>query len=450
MSTRLFGTDGIRGTANVYPMTCDLVQKFGMAAGHYFKRGGHRNRVVIAKDTRLSGYMMESALVSGFIAVGMDVIMVGPMPTPSVSFLIKSLRADLGVMISASHNPFHDNGLKLFGPDGYKLNDSIEDKLEDIILKGDFSKMMSPPELLGCAKRLDDAPGRYIEHVKRSFPKGIDLSGLRIVVDCANGAAYNMAPTILWELGAEVIKIGVEPDGMNINQNCGSTMPEAMIAKVKETRSDIGIALDGDADRVVICDEKGEIIHGDHLLSLIATKMHEEKHLYGGGVVITQMSNSALDEYLETLGLSVHRTLIGDRYVSEKMRETGCSLGGEQSGHIILSHYSTTGDGIIAALQVLSLLVDSKEKLSEIGRPFELHHQITKNIKFSKSNPLEMPKVKSLIEELEQKAKDCRILIRKSGTEKLIRILVEGRDVYKIEDLAKEIAGLISVSENYS
>lgn len=448
MSSRLFGTDGIRGTANIYPMTCDLVQKFGMAAGHHFKRGGHRNRVVIAKDTRLSGYMIEPALVSGFIAVGMDVIMVGPMPTPSVSFLIKSLRADLGVMISASHNPFHDNGLKLFGPDGYKLSDTIEDELEDIILTGDFTKMMAPPELLGRAKRLDDAPGRYIEHVKRSFPKGVELSGLRIVIDCANGAAYHMAPTIFWELGAEVIKIGVDPDGININQDCGSTRPEAMIAKVIETRADIGIALDGDADRVLICDERGQIIHGDHLMAIIATKMHEEKHL-GNGIVVTQMSNSALDDYMQDMNINVHRTLIGDRYVSEKMRETGCNLGGEQSGHIILSHYSTTGDGMIAALQVLSLLVASKQKLSTLARPFDLHPQVTKNIKFSKTNPLETPKVKSLLEELEQSAKDCRVLIRKSGTEKLIRVLVEGRDKYRIEDLAKEIVGLIAVGESY-
>jgi phosphoglucosamine mutase len=446
MSSRLFGTDGIRGTANIYPMTCDLVQKFGMAAGHYFKRGGHRNRVIIAKDTRLSGYMLEPALVSGFIAAGMDVIMVGPMPTPSVSFLIKSLRADLGVMISASHNPYQDNGLKLFGPDGQKLNDSVEDELENIILTGDFNKMSVSPELLGRAKRLDDAPGRYIEHVKRSFPKGTELSGLRIVIDCANGAAYNLAPTIFWELGAEVIKLGVNPDGVNINQLCGSTHPEAMISRVIETRADIGIALDGDADRVLICDEKGQVVQGDHLIAMIAAKMLKENHLNEKSIVVTQMSNGALDEYMGLLGVKVHRSLVGDRYVAEKMREEGVSFGGEQSGHIILSHYSHTGDGIVAALQVLSLLVESKKKLSSICRPFELQPQVNKSIKFSEKNPLEVTEISNSIESLiDQYSKDCRVLIRKSGTEKLIRILVEGKDKSKIEELAKKISGIITL-----
>ncbi len=447
MSSRLFGTDGIRGTANIYPMTCDLVQKFGIVAGHYFKRGGHRNRVVIAKDTRLSGYMLEPALTSGFVSVGMDVILVGPMPTPSVSFLIKSLRADLGVMISASHNPYQDNGLKLFGPDGYKLSNEIEDNIEDIILSGDINEYMVPPDQLGRAKRLDDAPGRYIEHVKRSFPKGIDLSGLRIVVDCANGAAYHMAPTIFWELGAEVIKLGIEPDGMNINHVCGSTNPDALVARVIETRADIGIALDGDADRVVICDEKGKIIHGDHIMAMIATKMKQENHLTGDGIVVTQMSNSALDSYMDSMGLKVHRTAIGDRYVSEKMRETDCNLGGEQSGHIILSHYSTTGDGMIAALQVLSIMVDSKKKLSAMSRLFDLHPQVIKNVKFSKTNPLDHPKMKDYLEDIDKRTQDCRVLVRRSGTEKLIRILVEGKNHEQIEGLAEEIAGFMMVGE---
>jgi phosphoglucosamine mutase len=429
-------------------MTCDLVQKFGIVAGHYFKREGHRNRVVIAKDTRLSGYMLEPALTSGFVSVGMDVILVGPMPTPSVSFLIKSLRADLGVVISASHNPYQDNGLKLFGPDGYKLNNEVEDKIEDIILSGNINEFMVPTEQLGRAKRLDDAPGRYIEHVKRSFPKGIDLSGLRIVVDCANGAAYHMAPTIFWELGAEVIKMGIEPDGMNINHSCGSTNPDAMVARVIETRADIGISLDGDADRVVICDESGKLIHGDHILAMIATKMEQEGHLTGGGIVVTQMSNSALDDYMASIDLKVHRTAIGDRYVSEKMRESNCNLGGEQSGHIILSHYSTTGDGMIAALQVLSILVASKKKLSTIARPFELHPQVVKNVRFSKTNPLEHKRIKDFLEEIDKKAQDCRVLVRKSGTEKLVRILVEGKNYAHIESIADEIAGLMMVGES--
>lgn len=443
---RLFGTDGIRGRANIYPMTCDMVQKFGMAAGHYFRRQGHRNRVVIAKDTRLSGYMVEMALASGFISCGVDVIMVGPMPTPSVSFLIKSLRADLGVMISASHNPHHDNGLKLFGPDGHKINDEIEDQLQDLILNKDFHEAMVAPEDLGRAKRLDDAPGRYIEHAKRAFPKGIDLSGLRIAIDCANGAAYHLAPTILWELGAEVIKIGVEPDGFNINQNCGSMHPEILVNKVLETRADIGIALDGDSDRLVICDEKGQIIHGDHLLGLIAANMYHNGHLSTDEIVVTQMSNSALDEYLNKIGVGVHRTQVGDRYVSGKMKELGANMGGEQSGHVILSHYSATGDGIVAALQVLSILVKSKKKMSQIGRPFILHPQITKNIKYTSSNPLEAPQVQKSLETIKEREKECKVLVRKSGTEKLIRILVEGVDRYKVEGLAEEISGLLTAS----
>lgn len=445
---RLFGTDGIRGRANIYPMTCDMVQKFGMAAGYHFRRDGHRNRVVIAKDTRLSGYMVEMAIASGFISVGFDVIMVGPMPTPSVSFLIKSLRADLGVMISASHNPYHDNGLKLFGPDGNKINDEIEDKLQDLMLNHDFHKVMVSPEDLGRAKRLEDAQGRYIEHAKRAFPKGIDLSGLRIAIDCANGAAYQLAPTILWELGAEVVKIGVEPDGFNINHNCGSTHPDTIVQKVLETRADIGISLDGDADRLVICDEKGQIIHGDHLIGMIAANMYHNGHLSSDEVVVTQMSNTALDEYLGKVGVKVHRTQVGDRYVSEKMQEVAANFGAEQSGHIILSHYSATGDGLIAALQVLSILVKSKKKMSQIGRPFILNPQITKNVKYNATNPLEAASVQRSLEEIQKRESGCKVLVRKSGTEKLIRILVEGVDRYKVEGVAEEISGLLNSSAN--
>ncbi|AIF81790.1 phosphoglucosamine mutase [endosymbiont of Acanthamoeba sp. UWC8] len=359
---RLFGTDGIRGTANQYPMTAEIAMKFGMAAGTYYKKPGHRNRVVIAKDTRLSGYLIEPALTSGFISVGVDVILVGPMPTPAVSMLIRSLRADLGVMISASHNPYFDNGLKLFDSKGFKLSDECEDKIQEMILNANINRYLVPPIDLGRAKRLDDAPGRYIEHVKNSFNKENNLSGLRIVVDGANGSAYHLAPTILWELGAEVVSIGTEPNGFNINEACGSTHPETLSKKVVETRADIGIALDGDADRVVIVDDKGHIISGDHVIGLIALHLHNRKRLNNDMVVVTQMSNGALDEYLKSHNINTIRTKVGDRYVFDAMRKNNCNLGGEQSGHVILSNYSTTGDGIVAALQVLSLLVESGKK----------------------------------------------------------------------------------------
>lgn len=442
---KLFGTDGIRGTANTFPMTSEIAMKFGKAAGHYFKKQGYRNRVVIAKDTRLSGYMLEPALTSGFISVGMDVILVGPMPTPSVSMLIKSLRADLGVMLSASHNPFQDNGLKLFNSDGEKLSDDIEVKLQDLILHEDLNKFLSEPESLGRAKRLDDAPGRYIEHVKRSFAKGKSLSGLRIVLDCANGAAYHLAPTIFWELGAEVVQIGCEPNGLNINQNCGSTCPEIMAKKVVETRADLGIALDGDADRVIMCDENGKPVNGDHILGLIAQNMIRNNELTGGSVVVTQMSNEALIDYLNVLGIKTYRTQVGDRYVFEKMRAVGSNLGGENSGHIILGEYSSTGDGMIAALQVLGHLVDSGKKMSEIVRPFELYPQVLKNVKFKNENPLEKKEVLSSITDIQKSAGDeARILVRKSGTEKLIRIMVEAKNKDQITNLAKDLESIIT------
>jgi phosphoglucosamine mutase len=333
-------------------MTAEIAMKFGKAASHYFKQKGYRNRVVIAKDTRLSGYMVEPALTAGFVSGGMDVILVGPMPTPSVPMLIKSLRADLGVMISASHNPYHDNGLKLFDSEGFKLSDDVELELQDLILNQDLNKYLSAPEELGRAKRLEDAPGRYIEHVKRSAPKGLSLSGLRIVIDCSNGAGYHLAPTIFWELGAEVVQVGCEPNGFNINLNCGSTHPETMMQKVVETRADVGIALDGDADRVMMCDENGKLISGDHIIGIVAKYMQEEKTLAKNDVVVTHMSNGGLEQYLKTLGLNMHRAQIGDRYVSEMMKKLDSNLGGEQSGHIILGDYGTTGDGMVAALQV--------------------------------------------------------------------------------------------------
>ena len=436
---KLFGTDGIRGTANQFPMTPEIALKFGMAAGHLLKNEGHRNRVVIAKDTRLSGYMLEPALTSGFISVGVDVILVGPMPTPSVPMLMKSLRADFGVMLSASHNPHHDNGIKFFNRDGNKLSDDMESQLETLILSDKLNDFLVKAEDLGRAKRLEDAPGRYVEHVKRTFPKGMDLSGLRIVVDAANGAAYHLAPKIFWELGAEVVKIGVEPDGFNINNNCGSTHPETLSKRVIETRADIGIALDGDADRILICDETGKAIHGDHLIGLIAKRMQVDKALKNDKIVVTHMSNGALDEYLSSLGLTTERTSVGDRYVSEKMRETGANFGGEQSGHLIFSDYSTTGDGIIAALEVLATLISSNQKMSEIAEPFALNPQSLKNIKFAGENPLANPKVQEQIKKIENSYPELRFMIRKSGTERLIRILVEGKSTVEIKKSISEV-----------
>ncbi|MFI4984287.1 MAG: phosphoglucosamine mutase [Rickettsiales bacterium] len=448
MTVKLFGTDGIRGTANQYPITADIALKFGKAAGHYFKKHGYRNRVVIAKDTRLSGYMIEPALTAGFISVGMDVILVGPMPTPSVPMLIKSLRADLGVMISASHNPYEDNGLKLFNSEGFKLTDNVEAEIENLILNHNLNEYLTTPEDLGRAKRLDDAPGRYIEHVKRSLPKGLSLAGLRIVLDCANGAAYHLAPTIFWELGAEVIKIGTEPNGFNINQGCGSTHPEFLKQKVLETRADLGIALDGDADRVIMCDEKGHIIAGDHLIAIIAKSMQEQGALSSNKIVVTHMSNGALDEFCNKNGLEVIRAQIGDRYVSEQMRVNNINLGGEQSGHIILSDYSTTGDGMIAGLQVLAYMVNTKKKMSKIGEIFDLYPQLLKNVKYKNSNPLENKALGKKLEEMQAALKDCRVLIRKSGTEKLVRIMVEGKDKARIKDVVGELESLIASNCN--
>ncbi len=441
---RLFGTDGIRGTANQYPMTAEIAMKFGIAAGTYYKKPGHRNRVVIAKDTRLSGYLIEPSLTAGFISVGVDVILVGPMPTPAVSMLIRSLRADLGVMISASHNPYYDNGLKLFDNNGFKLSDECENKIQEIILSKDTERYLTEPENLGRAKRLDDAPGRYIEHVKTSFNKGHTLSGLRIVIDCANGGAYHLAPTIFWELGAEVISIGVEPNGFNINDGCGSTHPETLSRKVVETRADIGIALDGDADRMVITDEKGNIISGDHVIGLIATYLNDSRKLTNNAVVVTEMSNGALDEYLKSQNIKTIRTKVGDRYVFQSMLKHNCNLGGEQSGHIILSNYSTTGDGMIAALQVLSLLVKSGKKMSELARIFEAYPQITKNVKFNKANPLDNPELQKEIDLVSKAFSSERIFIRKSGTEKLVRIMVEGKQKDLITEAAKAIELLIT------
>ena len=436
---KYFGTDGIRGTANTPPMTAEIALKLGMAAGQHFARGTHRHRVVIAKDTRLSGYMIEPALTSGFIATGMDVILVGPMPTPAVAMLTRSLRADLGVMISASHNPYHDNGIKLFGPDGYKLSDTVELAIEERMHNG-FSSGLAAPEKLGRAKRLDDAPGRYIEFVKNTFPKHLRLDGLKIVLDCANGAAYHVGPLILWELGAEVIPVGIAPDGFNINKECGSTHPKTLCEAVVKHKAHLGIALDGDADRLVMCDENGVLLDGDALMAMVATYWQQSGQLRGGGIVATDMSNMGLEHYLKSLGLALHRTQVGDRYVTERMRAGEYNLGGEQSGHIILSDYVTTGDGLIAALQVLALLVESDKPLSAMSKLFTPYPQLLKNVRYEGTSPLDDKDVQKAIEAAKAKlGNKGRVFIRKSGTEPLIRVMVEGEDEKTIAALAGDI-----------
>ena len=436
MTRNFFGTDGIRGLTNAEPMTAQTALRVGQAAGTHFLRGDHRHRVVIGKDTRLSGYMMESALVAGFTSVGMDVVLLGPMPTPAVAMLTTSMRADLGVMISASHNPFADNGIKLFGPDGYKLSDSVERAIEKRL---EQPPKLARPELIGRAKRIDDARGRYVHHTKSTFPEHLRLDGLKVVLDCANGAAYQVAPDALWELGAEVVTIGVSPNGLNINDGCGSTHPQAIRERVIAEGADIGLALDGDADRIVIVDEKGEPVDGDQMMALIALDRRNREQLKGD-VVATVMSNLGLERRLEEAGIALVRTQVGDRYVLEEMRARGCNVGGEQSGHIILSDYSTTGDGLVAALQVLAALVASGKPASQVLRQFETLPQLLKNVCFNGGKPLENAKVKRSIaaaeRELEGKG---RLLIRKSGTEPLIRVMAEGDDPALVQKVVDDI-----------
>ncbi|MDG2321385.1 MAG: phosphoglucosamine mutase [Rhodospirillaceae bacterium] len=449
---RLFGTDGVRGTANTDPMTADLALKLGMAAGHTFTRGEHRHTVVIGKDTRLSGYMLEPALTAGFIAVGMDVVLVGPVPTPGIAMLTRSLRCDLGVMLSASHNTFEDNGIKLFGPDGFKLSDDIESEIEDLISNG-MEDLRAPPDKLGRARRLDDGTGavRYIEFVKNTFPRNLRLDGLKIVVDCANGAAYRVAPTVLWELGAEVIPIGVNPDGFNINKDSGSLHPEHMAEQVGTHQADIGIALDGDADRLVVCDETGRIIDGDQIMAAIATQWHESGQLQGNAVVATVMSNLGLERYLSSIGLCLERTKVGDRYVSERMEEGGFNLGGEQSGHVILGHHATTGDGIMAGLQLLAILVEKQKPASEILRLFEAVPQVLQNVRLADKSiadrVLEASLVKDAISAAEGRLNNSgRLLIRKSGTEPLIRVMAEGDDADEVNAVVRDVASVIEAT----
>jgi phosphoglucosamine mutase len=436
MTRKFFGTDGIRGTANTEPMTPETALKVAMAVGESFHNGTHKHLVVIGKDTRLSGYMLEPALTAGFITMGMDVVLVGPLPTPAIAMLTRSLRADIGVVISASHNPFADNGIKLFGPDGYKLSDDLETRIEDIIEKGPRRRAL--PAELGRAKRLDDAGGRYIEFVKQSFPKGLRLDGLRVVVDCAHGAAYKVAPTVFWELGAEVFPIAVAPDGLNINRECGALAPEQMRREVLARRADIGIALDGDADRLIVADERGVILDGDQVMGLIATTLARSSRLSGGALVATVMSNLGLERHLVGQGIAMHRTAVGDRYVVEKMRSLGCNLGGEQSGHIILSDYATTGDGLIAALQVLAAIVENGKRASEVGRVFEPVPQLLRNVRFGNGKPLESQRVQRAIADGETRlGTEGRLVIRNSGTEPVIRVMAQGED----EGLLADVVG---------
>ncbi len=439
MSRKYFGTDGVRGLANTAPMDPQTIMRCGMAAGSIFSNG-HRPRVVIGKDTRLSGYMVEQALTAGFLAVGMDVFLFGPLPTPAVAMLTRSLRADLGVMLSASHNPYHDNGIKFFGPDGFKLSDEQELRIEEL-MDSDISKLAAAPDRLGRAKRIEDAQARYIEFAKRTLPRALRLDGLRVVIDCANGAAYRVAPEVLWELGAEVITIGTEPNGFNINDKCGSTAPQRMCEKVREMRADIGIALDGDADRVVIADENGRLVDGDQLLGLIATYLLEKGQLAGGGVVATIMSNLGLERYLEGFGLKLERTKVGDRYVMECMRKGGYNVGGEQSGHIILTDHTTTGDGLIAALQVLAVVVTKGRRVSEICHVFDPVPQILENVRYSGSSPLEDPAVREAVARAETMLEGTgRLVIRASGTEPVIRVMAEGDDEEQVRRAVDEIA----------
>jgi len=445
MARKYFGTDGIRGRAN-RTITAELALRVGMAAGLVFQRGEYRHRVIIGKDTRLSGYMIENALVAGFTAVGMDVLQTGPLPTPAVAMLTRSMRCDLGVMISASHNPFDDNGIKFFGPDGFKLFDEIENEIEKLV-DADLAKRFAKPDALGRAKRIDGAQERYIEFAKRTLPRNLSLEGMRVVVDCANGAAYRVAPEALWELGAEVFPIGVDPNGFNINRDCGSTAPEALSAKVREMRADIGVALDGDADRVVIADEKGHLVDGDQIMALIADSFREEGKLAKPAIVGTVMSNLALERHLASTGLKLIRTRVGDRYVLETMRDEGYNVGGEQSGHIILSDYTTTGDGFVAALQVLAVVKKSKKPVSEACHRFDPLPQVLKNVRYKSGKPLEDAKVKTAIASAQKKLDgQGRLVIRPSGTEPVIRVMGEGDDRDLVEAAVDHVVEALSAA----
>jgi phosphoglucosamine mutase len=443
LARKLFGTDGIRGLANTEPMSPETALRVGQAAGLLFVRGDHRHQVIIGKDTRLSGYMLEPALVAGFTSAGMDVLLVGPLPTPAIAMLARSMRADLGVMISASHNAFEDNGIKLFGPDGFKLSDETEREIEALIASNLSARLASPTKL-GRARRLDDAAGRYIENAKASFPRGLTLDGLRIVVDCAHGAAYRVAPTVLRELGADVIALGVSPDGFNINRECGSTQPRLLCGEVLAHGAHLGIALDGDADRVILADERGQLIDGDQVLALIAEAWARDGRLQGGGIVATVMSNLGLERFLQAKGINLDRTRVGDRYVVERMRESGMNVGGEQSGHMILSDFATTGDGLVAALQVLATIRTEGRPASAVCRRFEPLPQLLRNVRFAGGTPLAHPDVLDAMRRAEALlGGNGRILLRPSGTEPLIRVMAEAQEeamvVQVVDDLCRAI-----------
>jgi phosphoglucosamine mutase len=441
MARKYFGTDGIRGATNAHPMTAAMAMKVGMAAGAHFARGEHRHRVVIGKDTRLSGYMLENAMVAGFTSVGMDVVLVGPMPTPAVALLTQSMRADMGVMISASHNPYADNGIKLFGPDGYKLSDADELAIEALI---DGEVPLAQSANIGRARRVEDARGRYIHAAKSTFPTDLTLDGLKVVVDCANGAAYQVAPSALWELGAEVIAIGVTPNGKNINDGVGSTAPDTLCETVVGSGAHLGIALDGDADRLIVVDETGKVIDGDQLMALIAGGWARQGRLAGGGLVTTVMSNLGLERHLAAQGLGMVRTAVGDRYVLEKMRASGYNVGGEQSGHIILSDYATTGDGLVAALQVLAEIVRAGAPASEVLHRFDPLPQILKNVRFNGGKPLDDARVKEVIAQAEAELESRgRLVIRASGTEPVIRVMAEGDDRGQVEAVVDRICDAV-------
>ena len=446
MSRKYFGTDGVRGRVNAGHMTAEIAMRVGMAAGRQFTRGNHRHRVVIGKDTRLSGYMFEPALTAGFTAVGMDCILVGPMPTPAVAMLTRSLRADLGVMVSASHNPHFDNGIKLFGPDGYKLSDQVEAAIEARMDNGLHDDLADPKDL-GRAVRLDDAQGRYIEFAKNTFPAGLNLSGLKVVIDCAHGAAYKVAPTVLWELGADVVRVGVDPDGFNINESCGSTSTDCLREQVVMHGADLGVALDGDADRVILCDETGTIIDGDQLMALVTDSWHQRGTLRGGGLVATVMSNLGLERFVAERGLLLARTKVGDRYVVEHMRKHGYNVGGEQSGHIVLNDFTTTGDGLVAALQILSVIQERGDPASEVCRLFEPLPQLLKNVRYSVADPLDDSQVKQAIRDGEGLLGNTgRLVIRKSGTEPVVRVMAEGEDHALIERIVNDICATVEAA----
>ena len=442
MTRSLFGTDGVRGRANTHPMTAEIAMRLAAAAGRYFRRDHQDHRVVIGKDTRLSGYMIESALQAGFTSTGMNVFLLGPVPTPAVGYLTRSMRADVGVMISASHNPASDNGIKFFGPDGFKLSDEAETEIERLLGTG---VSLSQPENIGRAKRIDDSGARYVEYAKTTFPRQLRLDELRVVIDCANGAAHRVAPAVLWELGAEVIRIGTDPDGFNINDKCGSTHPEAAAQRVRETRADVGICLDGDADRLILLDEKGQVIDGDQLMGLIATRWAAEGRLAGNTLVSTVMSNLGLERHLESLGIALERTQVGDRYVVEKMRKDGFNLGGEQSGHLVMTDYATTGDGLIAALQVLAAMVETGQKASKLGRVFTPIPQMLSNVRYSKgAEPLKVDAVKDAIAAGKKTlGASGRLLIRKSGTEPLIRVMGEAENRAQLKAVVASVVKAI-------